>query len=260
MGALTSTATRRSPGVRMAWRREGIEQSAVHQYAAFGADGAEHHGDGDGGPDGVEQAARGELHFLFVQDVRSQGGVGQGEILNRDFGDNPFQFTNEAVAFYQPVTAQGEVGQLEHLALVPAAQPFLAFVHLSGCVHGSDHRSHGAAGDGRYFVTTFQQGFYHADVGDATGAAHGEYEGYLLFVHKASIYLGFSEGGGQAVRSVRRRVAPAACPYRVRLSSGGRRNICNRGPRSRVRRGGIGGSGVSRVSCARSPWWPTRCR
>ena len=131
MGALTSTATSRSPGVR---------------------NGTEHHGDGDGGADGVEQAAGGELYFLLAQNVRGQGGVRQGQAFDGHVGNYLFQFADEAIALHQAVAAQGEIGQLEHLALVPTAQPFFAFGHPSGGIHGTHHGSHGAAGDGGDFV------------------------------------------------------------------------------------------------------------
>ena len=156
---------------------QGIEDAAVDEPPVGLTEGAEEHRDGDGGADGVEQAAMVELHFFTARDVGGKGGVGQGEVFDVDVGQQAGEFADEAVAFDQTVAAQAEVGQLPHLAAIPGAEPLFAGFEAAGGVHGADEGTHGAAGKRGDVVAVCEECFDDSDVGDAACSAHGEDEG-----------------------------------------------------------------------------------
>ena len=163
--------------------REGIQESAVHQRASVFLERMEHHRDGDGRADRIEQVPRLEHHLTFVGQVGGEGRIRQRKRFDAYVRHNLSQLVHKPVAFHHAFAVRTHVGKIKQLSPVPAAHPLLAFLQFPGGIHGSDHGTHRCARDGRDLISPFQKFLDDPDVGDSPGSPHGEHQCDFLSVH-----------------------------------------------------------------------------
>ena len=106
---------------------DGIGDTAVDEDHAIALYGFVEGGQGDGGTDGLEEAALVENDLVASLPVGGNGTVGDGQLLDGHIGHELHNGLYDTCAFDQMVEAEGEVGELQHLPTIHGLHPLTEF-------------------------------------------------------------------------------------------------------------------------------------
>ncbi|MNZ50958.1 hypothetical protein D3C78_687590 [compost metagenome] len=189
-----------------------VDHAAVHQQAPIKLDRGEHRRDRHAGADHLGQVAAAEYHLLAAGDVGCHGAERYWQLVEiagiGGVGQLAFQQQCEVLALNHPkwqakaavvsktqllldqkiavillapeghVLARWGIGQ-RLLPVERSGEFFQLLDAVAGRIQAANHRAHAGAGDGVDAHALFLQGLEHADVGQATGSAPGEYQADL---------------------------------------------------------------------------------
>ena len=164
----------------------GIDHAAIDEHHPVAVDRTEYRRDRDRGPDGIVEPAPVEHHFAARHQIGRNGRKRHRHLLDPHVGDQLLHGPHHAVPLHQPLGAEGEINQAEHLVAVQRTHPLLERLEMTRGIHAPDQRTHRGARHGAHLETLTLQLLDGADMRDAPRTAAAQHKRDAPFLlHKS---------------------------------------------------------------------------